>query len=121
MSFKFNNKKSKQKDLIEFNKEMRKEFPENFEVDWNIGKTFVDLNNQKIFVNGKEVNTGLKSKLNNPRWISFRRNTVSYRMSGSKNYYTKWGFGFQGNNSQGRNIKRYVLFDDKGNFELRKD
>lgn len=121
----FKNKKSKhipdKTDLIDFNKELFKEKEiKGFKIKAHKKDIDIDLDGKKIKVDNKDVNIDLKEDIFNIRPINFKRHTVSIRLSGGKRETTLIGSGFQGNDTKGNNIQRFILIDEEGNYQLHK-
>lgn len=115
-------------DICDFNKELLKyNFSDisNFEV-YSKGKQIkVDLENGEVFIDGEiydlEIDETTKNKLSNLtlKWINFRRNTISRRMSGLESRKTAYGMGFQ-TTLDGKNFKRFILVD-RNKIKLEKE
>jgi hypothetical protein len=109
-------------DLIDFNKAIS-EYPHS-EVEFIEAKLFnnlikIDLVNQTISINNELVNLDCP-RLDNVRWINFRRNYIVMSMDGQKTRTHKIGMGFQGNYN-GENLQRFILIDAEGyNLEVKK-
>lgn len=102
-----------EEDFFEFNRLLKENEVRSFEVEYYSRKVLVDLENQTIYVDGEKK---VEENLENVRWINFRRNKISYVMSGGVKKQIKYGVGFQGN-LKGQNIKKIVLINETGELE----
>lgn len=107
-------------DIFEFNRE-RATSPGSgkFTVEVYGRRVEVDLDGQKIFVDGEEVDLGLPCTLENVRWILFRRTTVLVPLgAGARGAERCYGIGFQGNDAEGNNYQRFVFVRPDGSWTL---
>jgi hypothetical protein len=99
-------------DLIEFNREIKDEEILVLEANYFNHLIEVDLTKQTISVDNKLIDLETE-KLENVRWINFRRNIINFQMTGEKTHSFSYGIGFQGN-LNGENIQRFILVNEKG-------
>lgn len=108
-------------EIVDFNKELYKYYFSDilsFKVNAFNRIVEVDLKNQKIHVDGEETPIELTESLKYIKWVSFKRNFISYGVSGGKTYEYKIGVGFQGQDSKGDNIQRFIMVDKEGKATL---
>lgn len=106
-------------DIFEFNRERAaKPGSGQFSVEVYGRVIFVDLDTQQIFVDGQLLQLNLPQKLENVRWILFRRTTVAIPVGGGPQATEQWyGVGFQGNIGED-NYQRFVLVRPNGEWTL---
>jgi len=106
-------------DLFEFNKQRAaRPGTGKFSIEVYGRLVFVDLDEQQIFVDGQPVQLDLPQKLENVRWILFRRTTVTLPLNGPAMNAEKWyGIGFQGNIGED-NYQRFVFVKPDGSWVL---
>lgn len=108
-------------DISKCNRELKKyNFKDisSLEVEDFNQKVKVDLKYQKIHINNKQINIDLDKRLENIKWVHFKRHTVSYRMVGGKETSHQTGIGFQGQYKD-NNIQRIILLN-KGGYTINK-